>query len=538
MSLCATNVGRKGANSEGENSDANVRMKKRRILRRVFTSLGVFFCFFAFLIWYMQVEPVTSSVTVELGDSVSREITDYIKGKPLALKIARLNLPVVQMTVPGEYKAEVKYLFWTYEYDIFVSDTTAPAVIFNTENFVCEINREYSVLSFVDSCRDASSNLEYKYLNIDSDNNVILRDGGHSAEFLSPGIHNLELIVSDDSGNCSTYRMPIIADSAPEIFADSEFFTAKGSNIDILKYAGAYDEEDGALNVSAHVPADCFNIVGDHTVKYTAVDSLGVETTKESILHVFDPLVLQDMFNTKRLDAFAENVAGIINPYDTGYLTEPNIDEAINGIKDSVVRIHYATKKSLVNGSGYIVKINDDSVIICTNNHVIKGRDTVSVSFINGQNYEGTVVAGQAEPDIAFVSVPIDSLDENTRERIRSIHVNRGYYESLSDQPMFDMGIYCIYESGLEWIKRTGKIVRKSGYLEDYFEGYDYEVTEVSIKLSPGVSGSAIIDAHGNLLCMAAFLWKHDGIVEYYGISLDDILDFYKESFGEALEYY
>ena len=71
-----------------------------------------------------------------------------------------------------------------------------------------------------------------------------------------------------------------------------------------------------------------------------------------------------------------------------------------------------------------------------------------------------------------------------------------------------------------------------------YFENYDYEVTQVSVKLTPGVSGSAIIDSHGNLLCMAAFYWVHDGNTEYYGISLTDILDYYKDVFGKPLEYY
>ena len=100
------------------------------------------------------------------------------------------------------------------------------------------------------------------------------------------------------------------------------------------------------------------------------------------------------------------------------------------------------------------------------------------------------------------------------------------------------MGMYVINANGSEMFKRTGYIVRKTGYLAEYFENFDYPVMEVSVRLTPGVSGSAIIDAHANLLCMAAFYWDHNGSREYYGVSLEDILDFYEDVFGERLEYY
>ncbi|MBP5598698.1 MAG: trypsin-like peptidase domain-containing protein, partial [Lachnospiraceae bacterium] len=235
---------------------------------------------------------------------------------------------------------------------------------------------------------------------------------------------------------------------------------------------------------------------------------------------------------------FALNVAGVINPYDSGYIEESNMDAAIDNIKHAVVRIHYETPRTRTFGSGYIVKITDKEIICATNNHVVTDRNYVTVSFYDGTNVEARVVAGKVSPDIAFISINRSDIKDFDNLDLKTIHINRGYYESLSSKPQFEMGMYCINENGSQWLERTGKIVRKSGKLDKYFENYDYAVTQISVRLTPGVSGSAIIDSHANLLCMAAFYWVHDGNTEYYGVSVTDILDYYKEVFGQRLEYY
>ncbi|MCR5720761.1 MAG: hypothetical protein K6G72_00215 [Lachnospiraceae bacterium] len=148
------------------------------------------------------------------------------------------------------------------------------------------------------------------------------------------------------------------------------------------------------------------------------------------------------------------------------------------------------------------------------------------------------MVGTSVTPDVAFVRIDKADLSEELLESLKTVHINLNYYKTISSRPRFEMGMYVIYADGTEMFTRYGYIVRKSGKLGEYFENFDYPVMEVSVQLTPGVSGSAIIDAHGNLLCMAAFYWDHNGIREYYGVSLEDILDFYEKVFGERLEYY
>lgn len=536
MSQCATNAG----NQDGllQSVPDNNKNKKRRILRRIFMSLGVFFCFLALILFLFKVSPACETFTVELGDPITTDINDYLVGRNFALRSAKLEMPEIIPGAPGEYKVFVKYFWITFEYSLIIEDTHAPKAEFSVDNFVCEVGKETDALYFISSVEDKCTKLTYEYINTESDNDVIISDDKYCFIATTPGVHNVTLKITDLSGNYSTYYFSCVCDIAPVIEGITEYYTSTDAFPDLLSGVYAYDSDGYDVEVTYKCPGSAFSVPGDYTFTYSATDYLGLTSTKKALLHTYSPLSLQDLVNTKQLDSSNDNVFGILNPYDSGYIQESNIDEAIELMKTAVIRIQYDTGYSRTNGSGYIVKIDSDNIVICTNSHVVKQQEKVYVSFFDGITVKAEVVASQSAPDVAFVKVPTLSIPQSTLDGLKTVHINLSYYDSLSDNPNFDMGMYCINSDGSEWIKRTGKIVRKSGMLSEYFVGYDYAVTEVSIPLTPGVSGSAIIDTHGNLLCMASFYWKHDDTVEYYGVSLNDILDFYEKSFGERLEYY
>ncbi len=535
MSRCATSAGKKEEKLSEKNNDPN---KKRRILGRCFLAVGVFLCLFAAFLFVFKVTQKTTEFHVELGTKVSNDISDYISGKDFSLKISRLDLSKVDEETVGTYEASVRFLYKKFSYEIIIEDTTAPEVLFNTGSYVCEKDADVDLSSFVDRVIDESE-VSYSYINVNEDE-TITRNCDNTLVFSDKGIHPLFMRVTDAYGNSSDYYMPVRVDTAPYLYGTLDYYVAVGSEIDITSDVHAKDEVDGDLSskVEGRVSAAYTKYPGDYVITYNVTDSYGLTATTKGLIHTYDPLMIQDMVNTKKLDPFALNVAGVINPYDCGYIEESNMDAAIDNIKHAVVRIHYETPRTRTFGSGYIVKITDKEIICATNNHVVTDRNYVTVSFYDGTNVEARVVAGKVSPDIAFISINRSDIEDFDNLDLKTIHINRGYYESLSSKPQFEMGMYCINENGSQWLERTGKIVRKSGKLDKYFENYDYAVTQISVRLTPGVSGSAIIDSHANLLCMAAFYWVHDGNTEYYGVSVTDILDYYKEVFGQRLEYY
>ena len=536
MSQCATSAGKKEEKFEEKNN--NLKKNSKHILGGVFLVVGVFLCVFALFLFIFKPVQRTTEFNVELGDSVSTDISDYISGKDLTLKISNLDLRNVNEEEVGDYEVYVRFLYKKFVYSVHIADTVAPKLEFKTADYICEKDKEVSLTDFVSKVID-ESDVTYSYINVNEDESIT-KSCDDLLTFSETGVHPLFMRVTDEYNNSTDYYMPVTVDTAPTIYGTLDYYVAVGEKIDYLNAVYAKDDVDGDLSkdIEGTVSDAYLSYAGDYEVNYKVTDSYGLESTAKGFIHSYDALMLQDMVNTKKIDPLASNVAGVINPYDCGYIESSNMEASIENIKHAVVRIHYETMRTRTFGSGYIIKIDDKQVIIATNKHVISDRDYVTVSLYDGTNVKAKVVAGKVTPDIAFVSIDRSDIEDFDSLNLKTIHINRGYYESLSSKPQFDMGMYCINEDGSVWVKRTGKVVRKSGKLAKYFENYDYEVTQVSVKLTPGVSGSAIIDSHGNLLCMAAFYWVHDGNTEYYGISLTDILDYYKDVFGKPLEYY
>ena len=62
-------------------------------------------------------------------------------------------------------------------------------------------------------------------------------------------------------------------------------------------------------------------------------------------------------------------------------------------------------------------------------------------------------------------------------------------------------------------------------------------ISHVTVQLIPGVSGSAILDGHGNLVAMAVGHGKVDGVQKYFAITLDNIIKIYEKYIGHKPNY-
>ena len=69
-------------------------------------------------------------------------------------------------------------------------------------------------------------------------------------------------------------------------------------------------------------------------------------------------------------------------------------------------------------GSGIIIGKNDSELLIATNNHVIDGAETVSVSFVDNETYEATIKGTDSDKDLAVVAVPLSSISDDTMSQI------------------------------------------------------------------------------------------------------------------------
>ena len=72
------------------------------------------------------------------------------------------------------------------------------------------------------------------------------------------------------------------------------------------------------------------------------------------------------------------------------------------------------TEETTSCGSGIIIGKNDTELLIVTNNHVVDGADTLSVSFVNNQVCEANIKGTDSDNDLAVIAVPLSEIPDDT----------------------------------------------------------------------------------------------------------------------------
>ena len=72
-------------------------------------------------------------------------------------------------------------------------------------------------------------------------------------------------------------------------------------------------------------------------------------------------------------------------------------------------------------GSGIVVGQDDDELLIATNNHVVEGAQTLTVSFSDASSYEAQIKGNDAGNDLAVIAVKLSDLSEETLSAVKVI---------------------------------------------------------------------------------------------------------------------
>ncbi|MBE5896194.1 MAG: trypsin-like serine protease [Lachnospiraceae bacterium] len=70
-------------------------------------------------------------------------------------------------------------------------------------------------------------------------------------------------------------------------------------------------------------------------------------------------------------------------------------------------------------GSGIIISQDDDYIYIATNNHVVEGAETLTITFCDDAAVPATVKGTDASVDLAVVAVKISDIDSDTMSKIK-----------------------------------------------------------------------------------------------------------------------
>lgn len=149
-------------------------------------------------------------------------------------------------------------------------------------------------------------------------------------------------------------------------------------------------------------------------------------------------------------------------------------------------------------GSGFIVKQDDDQLLIVTNNHVVADADTISVQFIDDEVVDATVKGTSESNDLAVLTVPLKSLKDSTRKTIRVASLGNSD-EAKVGQMVIAIGNALGYGQSVTvgYLSAKNREVSAS---DDSGSTTTQILMQTDAAINPGNSGGALIDTHGNVI--------------------------------------
>lgn len=152
-------------------------------------------------------------------------------------------------------------------------------------------------------------------------------------------------------------------------------------------------------------------------------------------------------------------------------------------------------------GTGIIISKTDSELLMVTNNHVISGSETLTVTFSDESSVEADVKGTDAKHDLAVIAVPLKEISEDTMKAI-SVATLGDSTKLKVGEPAIAIGNAMGYGQSVT----TGVIsaVNRESTTKDTNTG---EVQTTGVKLiqtdaaiNPGNSGGALVNANGEVI--------------------------------------
>ena len=168
-------------------------------------------------------------------------------------------------------------------------------------------------------------------------------------------------------------------------------------------------------------------------------------------------------------------------------------------------------------GSGIIIAQNDTELLILTNNHVVAGNDTLTVSFIDEESVQADIKGTDAERDLAVIAVKMADIKGETKEKIAVAQMGDSTQLQVGEQ-VIAIGNALGYGQSV-----TTGIVSATQRL---LEGFDSELIQTDAAINPGNSGGALLNENGEVIGINTIKVSTDAVEGMgYAIPISDAQD-------------
>lgn len=214
----------------------------------------------------------------------------------------------------------------------------------------------------------------------------------------------------------------------------------------------------------------------------------------------------------------------------SGKVAESDIAVIAKNVMPSVVSITNMSVRQVQNffggiqeqqsesaGSGIIIAQNDTELLVLTNNHVVEGNDTLTVSFIDEESVQADIKGTDAERDLAVIAVKMSDMKESTKKEIAVAQMGDSTQLQVGEQ-VIAIGNALGYGQSVT----TGIVSATQRVLE----GFDSELIQTDAAINPGNSGGALLNANGEVVGINTIKVSTDAVEGMgYAIPISDAED-------------
>lgn len=493
---------------------------RRKKISRIICVLLWVVAVITFFFFSYKVSPIRGRFVVELGEKVSRNPADYVKGTDWAVNLCELDLSHVKEDIPGTYTATIKHGLQEFQYEIIIQDTKGPKISYEKTYFYVEPQKEYGPEYFVEAVWDESNPVTV----------TMARDAYSEAKetisFEETGEETIFLTATDPYGNKTSLTIWIVVDEPPVFDAVKECYVAVGSEPNLYNELYVNDTASGDLTGDVVIDEKDLNChkVGDYEISYYVEDAGGLSAEATGMVHVMEEEKIREGIASGEINPEEVYIAGVAG-FDAGIEGAGAMSRLAERLLPSLVHLRIFSEEKGTLGAGFIMGITEEYVYIGTSGHVLENEGERTLCFFDGEEEPFEDVAMRDPSDTAIVKVNVRDIPAKTLSQLKIVNTKEAAWKRIGKEkvPLF----FClIKEEGLEYF-RTGY---DCGY-DSRYKKIDYAAIKVSMRLEPGNSGSAIFDLEGNLVALAAGQSRSkDGAVRYYAVSAEHIVKLYEET--------
>lgn len=178
-------------------------------------------------------------------------------------------------------------------------------------------------------------------------------------------------------------------------------------------------------------------------------------------------------------------------------------------------------------GTGIIIGENDSELLIVTNNHVVEGSDTLTVTFNDASSVEANIKGTDSSYDVAVIAVPLDSISEDTMNNISAATLGDSTNLKIGE-PAIAIGNALGYGQSVTTgvISALDRTVSTTNTQTGETQESGAKLIQTDAAINPGNSGGALVNVNGEVIGINSAKLTGESVEGIgYAIPISDVAD-------------